>query len=448
MNVVVFGLGYVGTVTAACLARLGHRVIGVDVNADKVALVISGRPPVSEPGLADIVAEVVADRRLMATTESAAALADSDLALICVGTPALPSGQPDTSAIVTVGRQIGRALAGREGPFTAVLRSTALPGTVEQVLRAAILEHAGPRVDLRLAANPEFMREGTAVEDFDRPPLVLVGADAPQVMSQMRDLYAGVDAPFVEASIRTAEAAKYASNAFHALKVTFANEMAALCDQLGADAHDVMRIFALDRTLNISEAYLTPGFAFGGPCLPKDVRALVWAADHHEIETPVMAAMLESNTRHIARAIDTIAQTGRTRIGLVGLAFKPGTEDLRQSPMVTVVKALVARGCDVKVLDRKIVLDALLGENRRYLTAEIPDIASRLCPDMASLIAHADVLVIGTKSDDAERAAKLVAPDCVVIDLPRALRRSTIGKDPSRPLRPERATMARARLES
>ena len=448
MNVVVFGLGYVGSVTAACLARLGHRVIGVDISAEKVALVISGRPPVFEPGLAQIVAETVANRRLMATTEAAAALAESDLALICVGTPALPSGQPDTSAIATVGRQIGRALAGRTGSFTAVLRSTALPGTVEHVLRAAILEHAGLRVDLRVAANPEFMREGSAVEDFDRPPIVLVGADAPSVISRMRELYAGVDAPFVETSIRTAEAAKYASNAFHALKVTFANEMAAICDQVGADAQDVMRIFALDRKLNISEAYLKPGFAFGGPCLPKDVHALAWAAEHHQIETPMLSAVIESNSQLITRAIDTIARTGKTRIGLAALAFKPGTEDLRHSPMVAVVKALVARGCDVKVLDRQIVLPSLLGENRRYLSAEIPDIASRLCPDMDSLIAHADVLVIGTTSDDAERAAKLVAPGCVVIDLPRALSKPSIEKDPSRTHRAERATMARAQLES
>lgn len=446
MNVSVFGLGYVGSVTAACLARLGHRVIGVDVNAEKVALVVGGRPPVFEPGLAEIVAEAVADRRLMATTTAAAALADSELALICVGTPALPSGQPDTAAIAAVGRQIGQALAGRTGTFTAVLRSTSLPGTVEQVLRTAIVNHAGPHVDVRVGANPEFMREGSAVEDFDRPPLILVGAADPAVMSQMRDLYAGVEAPFVEASIRTAEAAKYASNAFHALKVTFANEMAALSDQLGADAEDVMRIFALDRKLNISEAYLKPGFAFGGPCLPKDVRALAWAAGHHQIDTPVIDAMLRSNEQLIARAVETIVATGHARIGLVGLAFKPDTEDLRHSPLVTVVKALVARGCDVKILDRRIVLGSLLGENHRYITAEIPDIASRLCGDMDTLIAHADVLVIGTKSDDAERAAKLAAPGCVVIDLPRALARPGIGKEHSRPTRPERPTMARARL--
>lgn len=448
MNVSVFGLGYVGSVTAACLARLGHRVVGVDISAEKVALVASGRPPVFEPGLAEIVADAVRNHRLLATTEAATAVAESELALVCVGTPATPTGQPDVAAIAAVGRQIGRALAHRKGTFTAVLRSTALPGTAERVLLTAITEHAGPRVQVRVGVNPEFMREGSAVDDFDRPPLVLVGASHPAVVSLMRDLYAGVDAPFVETSIRSAEAAKYASNAFHALKVTFANEMAELCDHLGADAHDVMRIFALDRKLNISDAYLTPGFAFGGPCLPKDVRALAWAARDAHIETPVLSAVMTSNERLIAMSVDAIVRTGRTRVGVVGLAFKTDTEDLRHSPLVAVVRSLIARGCDVKILDRRISLPALLGENRRYITAEIPDIESRLCADIDTLIAHADVLVIGTHSHDAARAVKLVSADCVVIDLPRSLSKPGIGREHPRAARPERATMARARLQS
>jgi GDP-mannose 6-dehydrogenase len=302
MNVSVFGLGYVGCVTAACLARNGHYVFGVDVNLDKVDMINDGRAPIVEPGLDDLIRTVVAAGRLRATPDGTAAVKATDLALICVGTPGHGHGQPSFDAIARVGEHIGRSLVGRRQPFTVVLRSTALPGTTESVLLAAIqrtLGDGGPEV--YVGCNPEFMREGASIHDFDHPPFVLIGAEDPKVTGQLREMYAGVDGEIVRTSIRSAELVKYASNAFHGLKVCFANEMGDMADALGADAREVMRIFALDRKLNISPAYLKPGFAFGGSCLPKDVRGLLWAGRMQDVDTPVLSAILPSNERQIRR---------------------------------------------------------------------------------------------------------------------------------------------------
>jgi GDP-mannose 6-dehydrogenase len=419
MKVSVFGLGYVGCVSAACLARSGHRVWGVDVNAEKVDMINRAQAPIVEPGLAELLADVVGRGRLTATTDGAEATRQTDLALICVGTPGLPHGEPDLGSIARVGRQIGQALAGRQDRFTVVLRSTALPGTTERVLAPALREGAGPGFEPHVAMNPEFMREGSSLHDFDHPPLVLVGTDDLHTGELVRELYADVQAPFVQTALRTAELVKFASNAYHGLKVCFANEIGDLCEALGADGAEVMRIFAMDRKLNVSDAYLRPGFAFGGSCLPKDVRALVWAARDRNIDAPVLSAIMPSNDGQVRHAIETVLRTGKRRVAVAGLAFKPGTDDLRESPVVTLVEALIGKGRDLRILDRNVSLARLMGANRRYIEAEIPHIASLLCDDVPALVEHAEVLVIGSATEDAARARSLVGPDCVIVDLTR-----------------------------
>jgi GDP-mannose 6-dehydrogenase len=275
---------------------------------------------------------------------------------------------------------------------------------------------------VRVAVNPEFMREGASLHDFDHPPYVLVGADDPQIAGVLRALYAGVKAPLVRTTIRSAELVKYASNAFHGLKVAFANEMGDLAEMLGADGQEVMRIFALDTKLNVSGAYLRPGFAFGGSCLPKDLRALTWAGRVHGVETPVISSVIPSNDAQIRSAIDRVLALGRRRVGVLGLAFKPNTDDLRESPIVRVVEALIGKGLQIRIFDRNVSLARLVGANRQYIETEIPHIAQLLCAEPADLAGHAEVAVIGTQSDDAKQLLRLLGPDQAVVDLTRSFR--------------------------
>jgi GDP-mannose 6-dehydrogenase len=421
MRVSVFGLGYVGCVTAACLARSGHDVVGVDVNADKVAMVNAGTSPIVEPGLGELLADVVAAGRLSATTSTGDAVASSSLSLLCVGTPGRANGQLDVSAIARVGRAIGAALAGPGEPYTVVLRSTVLPGVTEDVLVPALADGAGAggRHRVRVAVNPEFMREGSSLRDFGTPPFTLVGTDDPDTAARLRSLYRGVDGPFVHAAVRTAEMVKYVANAFHALKVCFANEIGDVCAALGADAQDVMRIFLKDHKLNLSEAYLRPGFAFGGSCLPKDLRALLHAARAADVSPPVLSAILPSNEAQIRRGVDAVLQTRKRRVGVVGLAFKPGTDDLRESPMVTLVETLIGKGCDVRILYPNVALARLVGANRRFIAEEIPHVASLMCADLAELLEHAEVLVLGSASAEAAQALAGRRPEHIVVDLTR-----------------------------
>jgi GDP-mannose 6-dehydrogenase len=421
MRISVFGLGYVGCVTAACLARAGHNVIGVDVNAEKVALVNAGTAPIVEPGLQELLAEVVGQGRLRATCSGAEAVSKTDLALICVGTPGHHNGQLGLDALGHVGKEIGAALKGRHQPFTIVLRSTVLPGTTERVLIPALLAGAGGtlRCDLRVAVNPEFMREGSSLRDFAHPPLTLVGCDDDEIASLLRSLYAGIDAPFVQTAVRTAEMVKYVSNAFHAVKVCFANEIGDTCAAFGVDSQEVTRIFLMDRKLNVSEAYLRPGFAFGGSCLPKDLRALLYAARTADVFTPLLSSLLPSNEAQIRRAAEKVLETRKRRVGVIGLSFKPGTDDLRESPMVTLVEMLIGKGLDVWILDPNVAIARLVGANRRYIEEEIPHIASLLCEDVEALVKHAEVLVIGNAGEEALRALAAAGPDHIVIDLTR-----------------------------
>lgn len=423
MNVSVFGLGYVGCVSAACLARDGHQVIGVDVNTDKVAIINSGRSPIIEPGLEPLIKRLVREGRLSATTSSDDAVRDTDLALVCVGTPDVGHGQPDMGALSRVAAAIGRACAFRDRPFTVVIRSTVLPGTNQQIREAvlAAAREAGGAPQLRFASNPEFMREGSSIRDFDHPPFVLVGTDDAAACQDLRALYAAVDAQVVETTVRTAEMIKYVCNSYHALKVCFANEVADLCDALGSNAQEVMRIFRMDHKLNVSEAYLTPGFAFGGSCLPKDVRAMLCAGRVNALDLPLFSSIMPSNEKQIRQAVDTVLQLKRRRIGVVGLAFKPNTDDLRESPMVTLVESLIGKGLEVRILDPNVVMARLHGANRQYIETEIPHLAQLLCEDADALVKHAEVLIVSARSAEAAQVLAARRPDQTIIDLTRGL---------------------------
>ena len=419
MRVSVFGLGYVGSISAACLARAGHEVWGVDINAEKVALINRGEAPVLESGLPELMAELRAAGRIRATSSVREAVENTELALVCVGTPGQSSGLPNFSALERVAEDIGTALRGRAQPYTVVIRSTVLPGTCEGIVRNALVRGVRTSVENApaVAVSPEFLREGCALDDFSHPPLTLIGANDSATADRVRALFEGVDAPVVVTSVRTAEMVKYSCNAYHALKICFANEIAALAGALGADGQEVMKIFRQDEKLNVSSAYLRPGFAFGGSCLPKDVRALVRTARAIDVDIPVLSAVMRSNAAQVQRGLAEVMATGQRRVGVVGLAFKPGTDDMRESPAVDLIKWLIAEGREVRIFDPEVSRGRVMGANRRYIETELPHFSALLCDHLSELIDHAQVLVV--LHDDRYGAAALTAarPDQVVIDL-------------------------------
>ncbi|MDP2140739.1 MAG: nucleotide sugar dehydrogenase [Gammaproteobacteria bacterium] len=417
----VFGLGYVGCVTAACFANSGFNVIGVDVNEDKVNMLNQGKSPIVEPGLEKLLSDMVAKGRLRATQSCEDAISNSDMAFICVGTPGNEFGQLQLSALRRVSQEIGAALKTDSRRYTVVVRSTVLPGTTVKTVCGPLYKEAGAyaRSRIKVAVNPEFMREGTALKDFANPPYTLIGCEDDATTTLLRKLYDGVDAPFVVTQIATAETVKYVSNTYHALKVCFANEIGDACDRLGVDGQEVMRIFRMDTKLNVSAAYLRPGFAFGGSCLPKDVKALLYAAHHLNVDMPVLNAIIPSNNGQIERAINSIVAAGAKRIGVVGLSFKADTDDLRESPMVRVVESLIGKGLTIRIVDTNVSIARLTGANRRYIEEEIPHISMLMCDSPEALIEHADVLVIGSDSADAVRVLALAKPTQTVIDLTR-----------------------------
>jgi GDP-mannose 6-dehydrogenase len=421
MRVSVVGLGYVGCVTAACLAESGHDVIGVDVNEEKVAMVNRGESPIVEAGLGELLKKVVGSGRLKATTSIEQAVRASEIALVCVGTPSRRNGQLDLEAIVRVAQNLGSAVQGRNDPFSVVLRSTVLPGTVETVVLPNLLAGLGSRGRGRLlvGVNPEFMREGSSLRDFAHPPFTLVGTQDPSLATTLRSLYAGVEAPFIHTAVRTAEMIKYVSNTFHALKVCFANEIGDLCSALGVDAQEVMRIFLLDRKLSVSESYLKPGFAFGGSCLPKDVRALLYGARGADVLPCLLGSILPSNEAQIRRGVEAVLACHKRRVGVIGLSFKEGTDDLRESPMVTLVEQLIGKGLDVRILDHNVSIARLVGANRRYIEEQIPHIASLMCESLDQVMDHAEVVVIGNSSRESALALAHVRPHHTLVDLTR-----------------------------
>jgi GDP-mannose 6-dehydrogenase len=418
-NVSIFGLGYVGAVTAACLAKLGIRVVGVDVSARKVATMESGHTPVLEPGLEELVAEGRAAGRLHATAEASRAVHESDISFVCVGTPSLPNGHQDLGAMVRCCQEIGQALRSKSRFHWIVIRSTVLPGTSKSVIIPAIERASGKRAgtDFAVCANPEFTREGCAVADFMDPAITVLGSEDPAHLGPLRGLYQTIAGRVFETSLEVAEMVKYVCNAFHALKVDFANEIGTLCRRMDVDAGAVTRIFTSDARLNISPAYLAPGFAFGGSCLPKDVRALSHCARQLDLDLPLLGALLPSNRAHLERAVEAVLATRRRKIGVLGLSFKPGTDDLRESPSVQLIKRLLGEGCQVRIWDREVSLGRLTGSNRQFIEEEIPHIGALLAQDFESVICSSEVVVLGTKAVEESTLRALVRPDQFLISL-------------------------------
>ena len=421
MEISVFGLGYVGTVCAACFVAEKHHVIGVDVNQGKVDALNAGIAPIVEPKLPELIAEGQKAGFLRATTSAAEAVHASSISLVCVGTPSQSNGSLDLTYMRRVCEEIGAALRDKDAPHLVVLRSTMLPGTSEDVLVPILEKHSGKKVGngFDVCYNPEFLREGSSVFDFYNPPKTVVGESSPGSGDALLALYVGLDAPVIRTSIRVAEMAKYCDNAFHGLKVSFANEIGNICKKLGVDGHDVMAVFCEDRKLNLSPAYLKPGFAFGGSCLPKDLRALSYQAKRLDLESPVLNSILASNSAQVRLGIQLITGLGKKRIGFLGMAFKPDTDDMRESPLVEVIETLLGKGYAVRVYDRNVLSSRLIGANKRYIDEHIPHLSSLLVEDTAALIADAEVIVVGYQSPEFIAALQQLRPDQTVVDLAR-----------------------------
>jgi len=420
MDISIFGLGYVGAVSLVCLARDGHRVVGVDIDQAKLDLIAAGKTPVVEEGMVELMTEVVASRRVLVTLDVERAVHETDISFVCVGTPSASNGSQDQTAMLRLAHEMGTALRTKRDAHIVVFRSTLIPGTVEETLRP-ILERASGKRDgegFHACFQPEFLREGSSIRDYDKPPFTVVGAAAEAPVAALKQLFGHLPCAFHATSIRAAEMLKYCCNNFHALKIAFANETARLCEALGVDPFQVMDLVCRDTQLNISPAYLKPGFAFGGSCLPKDLRATLYLAKMRDIELPMLGGVLPSNRIHVERAIAKVLESGRKRVGMVGLSFKSGTDDLRESPLVTLAEQLIGKGLQLLVYDPEVQLSRLLGANRRFIEQHVPHIGSLMCDDLQDVIAESDLLVVGM--NDARTVRMLVErvrAEQVVLDL-------------------------------
>jgi GDP-mannose 6-dehydrogenase len=419
LSVSIFGLGYVGSVSAACFASMGHKVIGVDVSRAKVEMLDSGRTPIIEARMSELVADANQACRLHATTDATEAVLNSEVSFVCVGTPSLKSGKLDLSHIEKVAQEIGAAIGQKRAPHVFVLRSTVLPGTTENVVLPILERESGKKCgqDFTVCYNPEFMREGSAVADFLNPPHTILGASDLNHLAPLRELYQNTPGTLYETAIPVAEMVKYFSNCYHALKVGFANEMGTMCKHLGVDAQAVTKIFTSDTKLNISPAYLSPGFAFGGSCLPKDLRAIAYKAKELDLKLPLLESLMPSNAEHIDRAVEMVMSTGKKKIAQLGLSFKAGTDDLRESPQVQLIKRLLGEGLEVRVWDEDVSLGRLAGANRQYIEQVIPHIGSVLSADLEDVLRSAEVVILGNKSASKDQLAKFLRPEQIVIDL-------------------------------
>ncbi|MCU0226900.1 MAG: nucleotide sugar dehydrogenase [Bryobacterales bacterium] len=419
LKVAVLGMGYVGCVTAACLAKMGVRVAGVDKDAHKVENVLQGRAPFYEPGLQPIIEETIAAGLLTATTDIDTALEGADIALLCVGTPSARNGNLSTEQLERATAEI-RGARSRQSPEThskrliVAVRSTVFPGTCDDIVLPAL----GSESNTVVVANPEFLREGTAVKDFLVPSLVVVGGEDKDAVRTVASLYDPLGFPTCEVSLRTAEAIKYGCNAFHAVKISFANEFGSLCTSLGVSPSEVMETLCRDEKLNISTAYLRPGFAFGGSCLPKDLRALTYRAGRLDLSLPMLEAVLPSNSRHLQRSIQAVLDTGKERVGVFGLAFKENTDDLRESPVVTLIEQIYGKGRKLFVFDPHIKLDEIYGTNRNFVFAAVPHIGKLVVPSVDEMIASSEVIVL-TQSPGEVAADRIQASGLPVLDFTR-----------------------------
>lgn len=421
MRISVMGLGYVGCVSAACLANGGHEVVGVDVNPLKVDLIRSGAAPIIEEGIGEIIRANVTKGSLRVTTDAGAAIAETDISVVCVGTPSKPNGSLELSYIEKVCAEIGAAIGAKDERHLVVIRSTILPGTMRKVVIPAIEGKSGLTAGsgFGICFNPEFLREGTSVEDYYNPPKIVVGSEAHDDAVRVREMYSGIEAPTILTSLEVAEMVKYVDNSFHALKVTFANEIGNICKELGIDSHAVMDIFCSDRKLNLSPYYLKPGFAFGGSCLPKDLRALTYKANALDLKSPVLASILESNEYQIRRGLQMILDKGKKNVGVLGFSFKAGTDDLRESPIVMLIESLIGKGYKLKVYDTNVNLAKLFGANKEYIEKHIEHISSLMTTSVEELVSFADIIVIGNKSDEFKKVLTMLTERHDVIDLVR-----------------------------
>ena len=427
MKISIFGIGYVGCVSAACFARAGHEVIGVDVNPTKVEIINSGKSPIVEPQINELIHEVAQEGKLSATTDSLKAVNSSDISLVCVGTPSKPNGSLNLDHVRKVCEEIGAGIASKNERHTVVIRSTMLPGSVERVAQPALEKSSEKKAgkDFGLCVNPEFLREGTSLKDFYAPPFTLIGAEDEDTASVLRSLYSDIDAPIFVTTIKTAEMVKYVCNCFHALKVSFANEIGNICKALELDSHEVMKVFCADTKLNLSPYYLKPGFAFGGSCLPKDLRAVSYKAKELDIETPLLSAISLTNRLQVERALDMVLRTGNKRVGVLGFSFKAGTDDLRESPMVTLIETLLGKGLELVIYDRDVSLARLFGSNKEYIEHEIPHIAKLMRSTIDEVLNAANTIVIGNKSEEFRQIESRLRPDQTVIDLVRLFERTS-----------------------
>jgi GDP-mannose 6-dehydrogenase len=428
-SISIFGLGYVGAVSLACLAENGHKVIGVDVNPLKAEIINSGRSPIIEHGLEEMIAKGVASGTIRAVMGAHEAIHNSEISFISVGTPSNGNGSLDLKYVEKVAREIGKALADKDAYHIVILRSTVLPGTTEELLIPTLEEESGKKcgVDFGVCFNPEFLRESTAVKDFYDPPFTVIGTADEKVAEAVEGLYSMLDAPLRIVPIREAEMIKYACNAFHALKVTFANEIGSICKASGIDSHKVMEIFCLDTKLNLSPYYLKPGYAFGGSCLPKDLRALTYLGRRSDLTLPILESIIPSNDLQVERAYRMVTQAGSKRVGVLGFSFKAGTDDLRESPIVELIERLIGKGYEIQVYDKNVSLANLYGANRTYIEKEIPHIAQLMRDSIEEVIDGSDVIVIGNNSPEFINVQERYNGRHITIDLVRAAGKNVVS---------------------
>jgi GDP-mannose 6-dehydrogenase len=423
LKISVFGLGYVGAVSAGCLAHDGHEVVGVDPLPTKVDLINRGQSPIIETDIGEIIAATAKAGRLRATSDPMQAIRETELSFVCVGTPSQANGNLDLRYIRRICEQIGDALKSKTMRHTVVIRSTILPGTMHKVVIPTLEEFSGKKagVDFGVCSNPEFLREGSAVKDFRCPPKTVIGELDQASGGTLAALYQTLDAPLIRTDLETAEMIKYVDNSWHALKIGFANEIGNLCKSLGLDAHQVMKIFCQDRKLNISPAYLLPGFAFGGSCLPKDLRALSYQAKTHDLQLPILTSILPSNEMQISRGLQLIVEKGHTRVGILGFSFKAGTDDLRESPLIEIIERLLGKGYDLRIYDKNVNIASLVGANRDFILNHIPHISKLMVGDIDAVLAHAETVVIGNKDPDFTGVLERLRKGQLLVDFVRII---------------------------
>ncbi|MCP4266939.1 MAG: nucleotide sugar dehydrogenase [Candidatus Brocadiaceae bacterium] len=421
MKISIFGLGYVGIVSAGCFASRGHKIIGVDVNETKVDMLNRGLSPIVEKDLPALLSDGKRRGLISATTDTSEAIRSSDMSLICVGTPSRSNGSLNTKCLETVCEQLGKTLKIKDREHILVFRSTMIPGTCRELIIPILEKVSGKKdgVGFSVAFNPEFLRESTSVEDFNNPPKTIVGADNYAVANKILKIYEGLPGPMIKTTLEIAEMVKYVDNNFHALKITFANEIGHICKKLGIDSHAVMDIFVQDTKLNISPYYFRPGFAFGGSCLPKDLRAINYLAKMLDLETPLLSSLLQSNNIQILVAIKEIMTLDKRKIGIAGFSFKAGTDDLRESPIVELIETLLGKGYDLKLYDKNVSTARLLGANKEYINDHIPHISNLMVGSLDDLLIDREIIIIGNRDEEFKRLSKECRSDQLIFDLVR-----------------------------